>query len=133
MSDVSGESADRRMWSFPEGTVTHDQSLKGYDVRGTDGEPLGHVSWCDYAEGDSYLVLSYHHHLHLRDVHHVVPAGAVASVDHEARQVTLKVEAADVRSSPEHEAPEAPVDWELIDRFERGRLAGGAVWPYTDV
>jgi hypothetical protein len=133
MSDVSSESADRWLWSFPEGMVSHHQSLKSYEVRGSDDEPVGRVSWCDYQEGDSYLVVSYHHHLHFRDVHHVVPAGAVASVDHDAHTVTLKVEAAEVWASPEHQDPKAPVDRELIDRFERGRLAGGAVWPYTDV
>jgi hypothetical protein len=120
-----------RGWSFPEGTVGHNESVKGYRVAARDGEDVGEVSWADYRPGESYLVLTRHEHL--RTAHHVVPAGAVASVDHGRRTVTLAVTAAEVRASPEHEDPERPIDWELIDRFERGLAAGAAVWPYADV
>ncbi|HTO25678.1 MAG TPA: hypothetical protein VMJ49_07230, partial [Gaiellaceae bacterium] len=91
-------STSTNMWSFPEGSVGHDQSCKGYEVDGTDG-PVGTVSWCDYAPGEAYLVVSYKHHL--KEKHHVVPAGAVARVDHEQRVVTLTVTKAEVEASPE--------------------------------
>ncbi|HEY1369217.1 MAG TPA: hypothetical protein VGF23_18980 [Gaiellaceae bacterium] len=120
----------RRRWSFPEGAVGHDDSVKGYDVECTDGQ-VGHVSWASYAPGESYMVVSYRHHLH--ETHHVVPAGAVERVDHDRRCVTLCVSADEVRATPQHVDPEAEVDWGMVDQFERGMLGGGFVWPYTDI
>jgi hypothetical protein len=124
------ETEGRAGWSFPEGSVGHDESVKGYDLEATDGH-IGHVSWASYAPGESYMVVSYkdgHHH-----VHHVVPAGAVKQVDHERRVVTLGVTVAEVKATPTHEEPEKAVDWAYVDQFERGMLGGGFVWPYADV
>ena len=126
MSEMEG----RTGWSFPAGAVGHDDSVKGYAVEATDGQ-VGSVSWASYARGESYLVVSYHDGHH--DVHHVVPAGAVQTVDHERRSVILGVTVAEVKATPTHEEPEAPVDWAYVDQFERGALGGGGVWPYTDV
>jgi len=124
------ETGERRLWSFPPGSVGHDESVKDYTVEAADGV-IGTVSWASYAPGESYLVVSYRAGLH--HAHHVVPAGAVRSVDHERRTVGLKVTAEAVKATPTHEAPEAPVDWDYVDRFERGMIGGGFVWPYTDV
>lgn len=118
------------MWSFPKGSVGHDESVKDYDLEAKDGH-VGKVSWASYKPGESYLVVSYRDGLHER--HHVVPAGAVKDVDHEGRTVTLGVSSADVKATPTHDAPEAAVDWGYVDQFERGMLGGGFVWPYTDV
>ncbi len=114
------------LWSFPEGAVGHDQSVKGYDVEGSDG-PVGTVSWADYKAGEAYLVVSY------GKKHHVVPAGAIVIVDHDARKVTLKVTADEVKATPEHADPETPVDWDQVNQFERGMFGGGFTWPYTDI
>jgi hypothetical protein len=118
------------LWTFPEGAVGHDQSVKGYRVEGTDGH-CGEVSWAVYAPGESYCVVTYREHLHMR--HHLVPAGAVTRVDHAGHTVTLNVTIDEVKASPEHEDPETEVDWDQVNRFERGMLGGGGVWPYTDV
>jgi hypothetical protein len=67
------------------------------------------------------------------DVHHVVPAGAVTAVDHDRRAVTLRATVAEVKATPTHEEPEAAVDWDYVDQFERGVMGGGGIWPYTDV
>jgi hypothetical protein len=120
------EPGERRMWSFPEGSVAHDESVKDYTVEASDGE-VGKCSWASYKPGESYLVVSYD------DTHHVVPAGAVKAVDHERRAVRLDVTVAEVKATPEHEEPQAQVDWGYVDQFERGMLGGGFVWPYTDV
>ena len=121
---------ERTLWSFPEGSVAHDESVKGYAVEATDGV-CGTVSWASYKPGESYLVVSYSERGD--HTHHVVPAGAVKIVDHPRRTVGLKVTAAEVKATPKHEDPEAPVDWGYVDQFERGMLGGGFVWPYTDV
>ena len=117
---------DPARWSFPAGSVGHSDSVKGYDVEGSDGH-VGTCSWASYKAGESYLVVT------CDDKHHVVPAGAVGRVDHASKTVTLKVAAEDVRNTPTHEDPEREVDWGMVDQFERGMLGGGFVWPYTDV
>ena len=124
------EQEERTGWSFPAGSVGHDESVKGYALDATDGH-IGHVSWASYAPGESYMVVSYREGPH--HVHHVVPAGAVERVDHERRIVTLRVTVAEVKATPTHEEPEAPVDWAYVDQFERGAIGGGFIWPYTDV
>ncbi|HVM57270.1 MAG TPA: hypothetical protein VMT74_07390 [Gaiellaceae bacterium] len=121
---------ESKLWTFPGGAVGHDESVKGYAVEATDG-PVGEVSWAVYKPGESYLVVSYPGDRD--DVHHVVPAGAVAVVDHPARTVTLKVSVDDVKASPPHEDPATPVDWNQVDQFQRGMFGGGFTWPYTDV
>jgi hypothetical protein len=125
-----GASEKPNLWTFPEGAVGHDQSVKGYRVEATDGH-CGDVSWAVYAPGESYLVVTYREHR--KNTHHVVPAGAVANVDHPARTVTVNVTVDEVKASPPHEDPETDVDWDQVNRFERGMLGGGGVWPYTDV
>jgi hypothetical protein len=117
---------DPARWTFPEGSVGHSESVKGYNVEASDGH-VGTVSWADYKPGESYLVVS------CFGEHHVVPAGAVERVDHGSKTVTLKVTAEGVHKSPKHEDPEVPLDWVMIGQFERGMIGGGFVWPYTDV
>jgi hypothetical protein len=124
------EPEQRTTWTFPEGSVGHSDSVKGYDVEAKDG-PVGTVSWANYKPGESYLVLTYRDGHH--EVHHVVPAGAVAEVDHERRTCTLKVTEAEVKATPTHVDPEAELDWTMVQGFDRGMLGGGFVWPYTDV
>jgi hypothetical protein len=124
------ETGQQTTWSFPEGSVGHDESVKDYAVEATDGQ-VGTVSWASYAPGESYMVVSYRDGHH--DTHHVVPAGAVKLVDHGRRAVTLNVTVAEVKATPTHESPDAPVDWDYVNQFERGMLGGGFVWPYTDV
>jgi hypothetical protein len=122
-------SEPRKLWTFPEGAVSHDQSVKGYRCEATDGE-VGEVSWADYAPGQSYLVLTHGHHRN--EVHHVVPAGAIANVDHDKGIVTLNVTCDEVKATPEHKEPELEVNWDQVNQFERGMLGGGSVWPYGD-
>ncbi len=117
-------------WSFPEGSVGHDESVKGYAVEATDGR-VGTVSWASYKPGESYMVVSYRDGHH--ETHHVVPAGAAKRIDHDHRTVTLGVTVAEVKATPTHHEPEAPVDWAYVGQFDRGMIGGGFVWPYTDV
>jgi hypothetical protein len=65
------------LWSFPEGLLGADDSVKGFRLEAKDGQE-GKVAWASYAAGESYLVVGLRHHLHER--HHVVPAGAVERI-----------------------------------------------------
>jgi hypothetical protein len=101
-----------RLWSFPEGVLGHDDSIKGFEVEATDGH-AGKVSWASYAPGESYLVVSRRHHLH--ETHHVVPAAAVEKIDKSARKVWLRLTGAEVEQAPEQHDPEAPLPAPTID------------------
>jgi hypothetical protein len=117
------------LWTFPAGAIDPSDSVKGYRVDCSDGE-VGKVAWADYKPGESYLVIDVGHRRH-----HLVPAGAIATVDHEARTVTLKVTGDEVRSTPPHEEAETAYTearTSYVDRVERGEVGGRDVWPYAD-
>jgi hypothetical protein len=117
------------LWTFPEGTVGHSDSVKGYRVDCKDGT-VGKVEWADYKPGESYLVVEVGHKRH-----HLVPAGAIAAVDHDAKSVTLTVTADEVRSTPQHEDAETAyveATKDYVGQFDRGMIGGGFVWPYVD-
>lgn len=111
-------------WDFPAGAVSADQSVKGYRAEAKDGH-AGQVSWADYAPGESYLVVT--RHPHLGGKHHIVPAGAVSSVDHEKRIVSLDLTVGELDALPVHEEPSKQVDWAAVNRFEIGALQGRGV------
>jgi hypothetical protein len=119
------------LWTFPEGMLRSNESVKGYTVVATDGE-LGTCEWADYKPGESYLVVT-HRHLLGRDEHYLVPAGAVVDVDRDGESVTINVTGDQVRGTPPFDNPEAAYSPDMVDQFERGMLGGGFVWPYTDV
>ena len=111
-------------WDFPAGVVSADQSLKGYRAEAKDGD-AGEVSWCDYAPGESYLVVT--RHPHLGGKNHVVPAGAVSSVDHEHRVVKLDITHDELNGLPPVDEPAKEIDWDYVNRFEIGWLQGRGV------
>lgn len=116
---------NERLWSFPEGMLGPDDSIKDFQVEASDGH-AGKVSWASYAPGESYLVVSHMHQLH--EVHHVVPAGAVETIDKDERRVSLRLSREDVEELPEHHDPPAPVEpWMVtaIDRATGTRSLGG--------
>jgi len=106
---------NERLWSFPKGMLGPDDSIKGFEVEASDGH-AGKVAWASYAAGESYLVVS--HLQHLREVHHVVPAGAVQKLSARERKVWLRVSRAQVQEAPEHLDPQAPLDHSTFDAFE---------------
>ena len=125
---MAGETDGRneRLWSFPEGMLGPDESIKDFQVEASDGH-AGKVSWASYGPGESYLVVSHVHHLH--EVHHVVPAGAVGQIDSSGRIVSLRL-SREVEALPEHHEPAAPVEsWMVeIDRATGTRGLGGDMY-----
>ena len=57
------EQDSRRLWTFPDGMLGGDDSVKGFAVEAADGQS-GTVAWASYAPGESCLVVSLRHHLH---------------------------------------------------------------------
>ena len=102
------------LWSFPEGVLGPNDSVKGFRVETLDG-PAGKVSWASYAPGESYLVIGLSRHF--REAHHVVPAAAVETVSTDERKVWLRLTRAEVEQAPEHHDPPAPLDSSMIDAW----------------
>jgi hypothetical protein len=106
------EQAGDRLWSFPEGMLGRDDSIKGFRVVATDGD-AGKVSWASYAPGESYLVVSHRHHLH--EAHHAVPAAAVERISTSDETVWLRLTRTEVEQAPEHHDPAAPLESSTVD------------------
>jgi len=107
------------LWSFPDGMLTADDSVKGFRVETSDGHK-GKVAWASYAPGESYLVVSLAHR------HHVVPAGAVERVG--ADEVWVRLSRDEVEQLPEHHDQPAPLETWMMDAIERAtadRSRGG--------
>ena len=127
-SDAMDEREQRRdqpLWSFREGTLSTNDSVKNFRVEASDGN-AGKVSWASYAPGESYLVVSHMHHLH--ETHHVVPAGAVEKISTDERTVWLGLSRDEVEELPEHHDPPAPVESWMVDAINRAtatRSLGG--------
>lgn len=113
------------LWSFPEGMLGPDDSVKGFRVEASDGH-AGKVSWANYAPGESYLVISLIHRLH--EAHHVVPAGAAERISTEDCTVWLRLSRAEVEELPEHHDQPAPLETWMVDAVNRAtatRSLGG--------
>ena len=111
-----------QLWSFPEGMLGSDDSIKGFRVEAADGH-AGKVSWASYAPGESYLVVSHLHHLH--ETHHVVPAGAVEKISTDDRTVWVRLSREEVEELPEHHGPPAPVESWMVDAINRATGSRG--------
>jgi hypothetical protein len=110
------EHTSDQLWSFREGMLGSDDSVKGFRVEAADGH-AGKVSWASYAAGESYLVVSHLHHLH--ETHHVVPAGAVERISLAERTLWLSLSRDEVEELPEHHDPPAPVESWMVDAINR--------------
>lgn len=116
-----GEEEAGRLWSFPDGMIGPDESIKDFRVEANDGR-AGKVSWASYAPGESYLVINLLHHLH--EVHHVVPAGAVERISTGEGTVWLRLSRAQVEAAPEHHDPPTPLDHSMVDAIR----SASATW-----
>lgn len=109
---MSDPEQTRRLWTFRDGIIGPDESIKGFSVEAADGD-AGKVAWASYALGESYLVVSLRRHLH--ETHHLVPAAAVDRVSAAERKVWLRSTRAEVERAPEHHDPEAPLTSSSVD------------------
>jgi hypothetical protein len=113
---------DQRVWSFPDGMIDPEDSIKGFRVEAND-EDAGKVSWASYAPGESYLVIAVSHHL--RKAHHVVPAGVVTRISVDDRTVWLRLSRAEIEELPEHRDQAAPLEPWMVEAVDRARARLG--------
>ena len=116
---------ENELWSFTPGAAGADASVKGFAVEAADGS-AGTVAWASYAPGESYLVVSRRHHL--REQHHVVPAGAVERIDRGRRTIQVGLSVAEIEELPQHHGEPAPLEHWMTDAVERSigtRSLGG--------
>jgi hypothetical protein len=97
--------------------------VKGFDVEACDGH-AGKVEWASYAPGESYLVVTVHHHL--KAVHHVVPAAAVESVAGE--RVRLDITREQLEQLPTHHDPSVPPSPTILEGWNRGVAKADWQW-----
>ena len=97
--------------TFRQGVLGGHDSVKGFRLRATDGG-AGRVSWASYAPGESYLVVTMGL---LSRKHHVVPAGAVTTVDE--GEVRVALSRAQIRQLPDLPHPQAPVADESFEQM----------------
>jgi hypothetical protein len=103
------------VWSFPDGSLSPNDSVKGFRVEASDGH-AGEVAWASYEPGESYLVVSLSH---VRKAHHVVPAGLVERIDLEQRTVWLSLRRDEIAELPEHHEQPAPLETWMVDAVNR--------------
>lgn len=104
-------------WTFPDGLIGPDDSVKGYKVTATDG-PAGTVSWASYKPGESYLIVTGRRRL--RTGHYVIPGNLVGEIHVAERSVVLTVSRAEAQSHPHRRDPAAPLDPAIVAAFAHG-------------
>jgi hypothetical protein len=109
----------RSIWTFPADVIGGVASLKDFEVEAADGT-AGKVAWASYAPGESYILVTLQHPLHR--IHHVIPGGAVITVNAAERKLRVAFTRREIEDAPRHHDPSVPVDLSSPDF-----LAG--LWP----
>ena len=109
--------------TFPDGVLGDHSSVKGFKVVARDGR-AGRVSWATYGPGESYLVLTLGL---LSRKHHVLPAGAVKSVDDGTVHVALS--RSELAGLPLLSRPEAAVGDEQVEDAVATFEIAASKWP----
>ena len=85
------------VWDYREHTWTLDSDLVGYDVDATDGR-IGKIDHAASRTADAFVVVDTDPRI--SDGKRLVPAGAVASLDHDRRRVQVALTTAEIREAP---------------------------------
>ena len=99
------------MWTYQNAAWTQGQDLVGYDVEATDGS-IGKIDKATYDASDAYVVVDTGFWIFGKK--RLVPAGAISSVDHDARNVHIAMTKDQIKSAPDY-------DSDVIDDAERAR------------
>jgi hypothetical protein len=109
-----------KVWDYRESTWTLDRDLVGYDVEASDGR-IGIVDQAVTDVSSAYVVVELGSWVPGKK--RLIPAGAIAALDHEHRKVHLALTHDEVREAPEYD----PDRWTDDERVQHGRYYGSLV------
>ena len=102
------------IWAFRDPDFA-DVDILGYSVEATDGS-FGEIDEASYETGSGYLVVDTSSWLHLGfGKQALIPAAAIARVDHEDKTVFLTLTKQQIKDAPEYQS---------LDDAYRERVAG---------
>jgi hypothetical protein len=86
------------LWTYRQGTDLNGQDLVGYDVEAIDGG-IGKIDAATQQTDTSHVVVDTGWWIF--DKKRLIPAGAIATVDHEAQQVSVQMTKDQIKSAPD--------------------------------
>jgi hypothetical protein len=102
------------VWDYRESTWTLDRDLVRYDVQATDG-CIGKVERAASDAAGAYVVVDLGSWVPGRK--RLIPAGAIAELDHGRQQVHIALTREDVREAPDYD----PDRWDDEERTQHAR------------
>jgi hypothetical protein len=109
-----------RVWDYRESTWTLDRDLVRYDVEATDG-CIGTIDHAASDESGAYVVVDLGSWV--PGTKRLIPAGAIAELDHDGRKVHLALTQDEIRDAPDYD----PDRWTEVERSQHGRYYGPCV------
>jgi len=104
------------VWDYRESTWTMDRDLVRYDVEATDG-CIGTIEHAASEASGAYVVVV----VDLGSLAHgrqrLIPAGAIAALDHDGRKVRLDLTKDEIMAAPDYD----PYRWDDGQRRDHGR------------
>ena len=89
------------MWDYRDSTWTDGYDLAGYDVEATDGS-IGSVDQATNDVSNAYVVVDTGSWIFGKK--RLIPAGAIASVEHDAKQLHIKLTRDQIKQAPDFDA-----------------------------
>jgi hypothetical protein len=102
------------VWDYRESTWTLDRDLVRYDVEATDG-CIGTIDHAASEASGSYVVVDIGSLVPARK--RLIPAGAIAALDHDGRKVRLALTQEEIAAAPDYD----PDRWNDDERRHHGR------------
>ena len=105
------------VWDYRESTWTLDRDLVRYDVEATDG-CIGTIDHAATGVAGAYVVVDLASAV--PGTKRLIPAGAVAALDHDGRKVRLALTKDEITAAPDYD----PDRWNDAERGHLGRYYG---------
>lgn len=88
------------MWTYQDSNWTADGDLSGYDVQATDGS-IGEIGESQTDAGSARVIVETGFWIFGKK--RMIPAGAITSVDHDAREVHVNMTKDQIKEAPDHD------------------------------
>ena len=89
------------MWDYRDSTWTDGYDLAGYDVEATDGS-IGNIDKATNDVSNAYIVVDTGFWIFGKK--RLIPAGAIASVEHEAKRAYVAMTKDQIKDAPDYDA-----------------------------